>query len=169
VRFESEGAVREARVVVAEGQKNSVVLADFTEARPAPAPTAPAAPADTGPAKASGQEVTGFVVAGIGLASLTVGAFFGILALGAAKDTTCASPCPANSQKLADANSAFDRANTLGWVSNVTLPLGVVGLAVGGYLVFTAPPGAPRRAARARLPTPIPVPGGAAMTWGAAF
>ena len=136
VRFESAAGVREVQVVVAEGQKNSLVLADFTEPRPAP-PLAALRRSD----RAEGspvQRTAGFIVAGIGLASLTVGGISGILALSASGDATCASPCPAGSAKLANADSAYDRTNTLAWVSNVTLAVGVVGLAVGAYLVLTA-------------------------------
>jgi hypothetical protein len=138
--FESADGVRDVQVGVAEGQKNTLVLADFTAPRPPPPPAV--APHPAGPPR---QRTTGFIVGGAGVAALGAGVVFGILALGAKGDATCSSPCPAGSTKLADAESAYSRTNTLAWVSDVTLAVGAVALLVGAYLVLDTPP--TRRAA----------------------
>jgi hypothetical protein len=91
------------------------------------------------------KRTVGFVVGGIGLASLAAGGVFGLLAIGAADQAKCPPTCyTTNEQRtgpnpaLVDAKDAYDRANVYGWVSNVTLGAGLIGVAAGVYLVLTA-------------------------------
>jgi hypothetical protein len=170
LRFEAEGASRDVRVVVPEGQKNRVVLADFEErpatgSRPAPSGNLPP-PQENG---GISRRTAGLVVAGVGVGLLGAAAITGFLAADAERDSGCPSPCPARDAggathpKLAAAHDAYDRADALAWASNVTLGLGVVALGIGGYLFLTSRPPAPRATAWV---APIPLLGGGAITWG---
>jgi hypothetical protein len=85
------------------------------------------------------QRTIGFVVGGIGVATLVTGGVFGVLAVTANSDAKkCPSPCIAGSPEANDSNSATDRAITFANVANVTIPLGLVGAGIGAYLVLTA-------------------------------
>jgi hypothetical protein len=88
------------------------------------------------------RRTTGFVIGGIGIATLAVGGAFGIGAIindGSAKDA-CPAPCIRGSAEAADADAKTDRAFVFSNIANVTLPLGIIGAAVGAYLVLTAGP-----------------------------
>jgi hypothetical protein len=117
---------------------------------PAPAPSAkPAATVDLAQADRlmahSSQRVVGLAAGGIGVASLVTGAVFGFLALGASNDARCAAPClPGQSGTYDAAESAYHRGSAFAWVSNVAIGAGLIGIAVGAYLVLTATPAAPR-------------------------
>lgn len=87
------------------------------------------------------KRTTGFVVAGIGLATLTAGAVFGVAAIindGNAKD--CKAPCYIGSDEAVASDQATDRALVFANISNVTIPLGAVATAIGAYLVLSAGP-----------------------------
>jgi hypothetical protein len=95
---------------------------------PAVAPTPPEE-ADTGASK----RLPGYVLLGAGGAGLLVGAVTGGLALAQAKQVTndChGSVCPAADKPAADA------ARTKGWVSNVSLGIGVAAVAAGAILLI---------------------------------
>ncbi len=103
------------------------------------APAGAAVAGDDPPAEdGSGRRTTGLIVAGIGVPFLVVGAVFGAKALGCNSDHNAwvdggkkgDEPCDASAARSVDAN-----------IANAGLGLGVVGLAVGGYLYFTAPKG----------------------------
>src|SRR5262249_20236455 len=142
VHFEVPSETRDVHIVVPEGQKNRAVLADFEEKKPSSPQTAVSFDrVET----SSSQRTLGFVVAGAGLASLTVAGISALLALNAKGDTACGPPCyavdpnsGAPNARRAKALDAYDRANTLAWVSNVTLGVGVIALAIGAYLIWTA-------------------------------
>lgn len=115
--------------------------------------------------EAKSQRTLGFVIGGIGLGVAAAGGVFGILALGAKKDTACGNGCIKGSTDLSNAHDAFTRANTFGWVSNIALGAGALGAGIGAYLVFSADSGdgdAPGADIRAGL-----TPGG--VTLGGAF
>ncbi|HEU4536557.1 MAG TPA: hypothetical protein VFS00_20675, partial [Polyangiaceae bacterium] len=102
------------------------------------------------PAEGSGNApIAGYVVGGAGVAALGVGAIFGAMALSnysTAEDQCSDGGCP----DRAKAVDTLDRANGQAWVANVGIGLGLVGVAVGSYLVFFAPakkPSAPASAA----------------------
>jgi hypothetical protein len=109
---------------------------------PTPPPAAPQTPPqaepDTADAGAS-KRVAGYALLGVGGAGLFIGAVTGGLALAQAKSVTkdChGSLCPAGDKSAADA------AMTKGWVSNVSLGIGVVGVVAGAVLLIVnrAPP-----------------------------
>lgn len=142
-----------------------------------PKPPAPKVATSPSPAAAlaeldaiSGQRAlrtTGFVVGGIGIATLAAGGVFGILTIttnsaakGACVDNTggtLTNPGPYNdprlpirqgggcftsqpdqspSQALTRSNELRDEARTFANVANVLIPIGVVALGLGTYLVF---------------------------------
>jgi hypothetical protein len=169
-RFEAtKGARREVHVVVPEGQKNFAVVAEFEEPRPPPVTGPSAAERDREEraiAAAQARRTAGYIVGGIGVAALAGGTVFGILALSANGDAVCPRPCPvhdvtgANNPKLTSAHQAADRADSLAWVCDIGLGLGIVGIAAGAYLVLTSRgprPGVelPRQTATL-VPAPLP-------------
>jgi hypothetical protein len=88
------------------------------------------------------RRTAGFVVGGLGIATLAVGAVFGVAAIvndGAAQDA-CPAPCIAGSGAAAEADRNTDRALVFANIANVTIPLGLVGTAIGTYLVLTSGP-----------------------------
>ena len=86
----------------------------------------------------SGRRAAGFVVGGVGVVALGVGAVFGLRAIAKNHDSNAA--CPARdcaNQAALDANAdARSAAN----VANVAVALGIVGIGVGTYLVLTGQP-----------------------------
>jgi hypothetical protein len=88
------------------------------------------------------RRTTGFVIGGIGIATLAIGGAFGIGAIindANAKDA-CPSPCIRNSNQARDADDKTDRAFVFANIANIMLPLGVIAAGVGAYLVLTAGP-----------------------------
>lgn len=88
------------------------------------------------------RRTAGFVVGGIGIATLAVGGVFGVAAIindGNAKDA-CPAPCIEGSPAAAEADRDTDRAFVFSNIANVTLPLGIIGAGIGAYLVLTAGP-----------------------------
>jgi hypothetical protein len=116
-------------------------LADIPQEKPPPPARAQTTDLEKADEYASNraQRTTGFVVGGIGLATLATGGVFGVLAIVANSDAKkCPTPCTVGSQDALDSNSATDRAITFANIANVTIPLGVIGSALGAYLVLTA-------------------------------
>jgi hypothetical protein len=99
----------------------------------------PVAPPPSG-AGGGERSVIGYVLGGLGVASLGVGATFGVLALasGAEAKEACRTRSTCSRDEAVDAR---DRANAQGWVANVGLGLGVIGLAAGAYLLLAPPRG----------------------------
>lgn len=95
----------------------------------------------------SSTRTVGFVVGGIGAASLVAGGIFGLLAIGANKDSKC-DGCVEGSDELTNAKAAYSRANAFAWVTNFALGLGVVGVGVGTVLVLTSGSGEKKKTAR---------------------
>lgn len=126
-----------------EGQKVTVTVPPLSDApRPAPAPPPP-------PPSYTRRNV-GFVIGGVGVASLTVGAVFGGLAISqlAESDEDCeAGEC---NQKGLD---AYETGETDATIANITIGVGIVAVAVGTYLVVSGwdptTEGAEDRSARA--------------------
>jgi hypothetical protein len=168
-RFDApDGAHREMRILVPEGRKNWPIVADFVQSKRADV----GATSATGAAGADGSRRTlGYVLGGVGLASIATGAAFGIVALGASKQNVCSSPCPAKDANgapnptLVRGNDAYDRAGTFAWLSDIGFGAGILALGVGAYLVLTsAAPNAvaPQKASVSVLPTVL-VNGGALL------
>jgi hypothetical protein len=106
---------------------------------PAPGPSATAAetPQPT-PSSGSGKKTLGFVVGGIGLVAVGVGSYFGITAISKSSDakSLCPSGTPCTNQDAVTENAD---AKTAATIATVAIGVGIVGLAVGAYLVLTAP------------------------------
>ncbi len=117
---------------LAEQQSEAVEI--VLEPEPAPPPEARKPPS---PAPLRGRSrVYGYVVGGVGVASLaTAGVFLGLRASKINKlDDTCPmSQCPRSAQSDIDAGKAYNTA------ANVTLVIGAVALATGVVLVLTSP------------------------------
>ena len=108
------------------------------EAAPAPKPAEPAPVAPKTDGDGSGQRTVGFIVGGVGVAGLAVGAITGLLAMGKSSDAkaSCANDGPCADRSAVDASES---ARTLGLVSTIGFIAGGVALAAGAALVFTAP------------------------------
>ncbi|HEU4410860.1 MAG TPA: hypothetical protein VFS43_36745 [Polyangiaceae bacterium] len=91
------------------------------------------------------RPVAGYVVGGLGVAALGVGAVFGLMAISnyaKAEDYVKAEDQCANAGPCPERDKAFDtvgRADGQAWVANVGVGLGLVGVAAGSYLLFFAP------------------------------
>ncbi|MDB5214246.1 MAG: hypothetical protein JWO86_2173 [Myxococcaceae bacterium] len=124
----------------------------------------PVAATPTGPAGGGGmaeveeyaanraRRTTGYVIGGIGIATLAVGVVFGVAAIVNSNEAKNCSPCTRGSSDAAASDQATDRSLVFANISNVTVPLGLVGSAVGAYLVLTSGPG--HKVALAPVTTP---------------
>lgn len=102
----------------------------------APAPTSGAVTADTG-GSGSNKKTLGYVVGGVGVAGLAVGAVTGIMVLG--KKSTANDHC--NDQlQLCDqtGKDANDAGRTLGTISTIGWVVGVAGVGLGTYFILTS-------------------------------
>jgi hypothetical protein len=122
---------------------------------PAPQPVAEAPKAATPePQRDAGSEEASsplpYIIGGVGLVSLGVGATFGALALSSYKDAEAA--CPSHRDCTDDAMKSRDTATSQGWIANVGIGLGVVGLGVATILLVTGGSGneAPTKTAQSR-------------------
>jgi len=86
------------------------------------------------------RRTTGFVIGGIGLATLAVGSVFGVAAIINDSDAKKCSPCIRGTSEASASDQSTDRAFVFANISNVTVPLGALGSIVGAYLVLTAGP-----------------------------
>jgi hypothetical protein len=104
---------------------------------PRPSASARQTPAPTTESPTSGANALAWIVGGAGVAALGTGAAFGVASLVSYDNAD--SDCPAHVACGQSAIEARDRAETYAWVSNIGLGVGVVGIAFGAYLLFTAP------------------------------
>lgn len=116
---------------------------------PAPEPKeTPATPPDNqAPNDGSRQRIAGWVVGGLGLASIGVGSYFGVQAISNsnnAKNTCTSGNSGCSSQGL----TMNDQAKTDAHVADATIGAGIVAIGVGIYLLASAP--------SAPAPTPAP-------------
>ena len=121
--------------------KRLEVLTAISQAPGTPPPTSsPTAGADTGASKdGSGQKTIGYVIGGIGVAGIAVGAVTGLIAIG--KNNDSKKDCPNDGACASkDAVDAHDSAKTFGTVSTIAFIAGGVAVAAGAVLIFTAPP-----------------------------
>lgn len=135
------------------------------DASGAAAPSASAAVTSTGdapPPPPRKSPTVGYVVGGAGLVLTGVGVFFGLSALSTYKDADSA--CPKHVGCSQDAADKVDSAKTKANIANVGVGLGVVGLAVGTYLVLSASGSSSEKTGSIRVaPAVGPSYGGAAM------
>lgn len=138
-----------------DGEKLDVVIPKLEELPPDPALAAKNEPAQPSPAKpapkddddGSGQRAIGYIVAGVGVVGLAVGGVTGLMAMSAnneAKDKCPQEGGCANKDGV-DAN---ENAKSLGLVSTIGFGAGAALLVGGAVLVFTAPKGSSKEAAR---------------------
>jgi hypothetical protein len=139
--------------VTKDGERMEVLVPKL-EAAPAvavvtpPPPAAPVPPPDVHSGDdGAGQRTIGFVVGGVGVAGVAVGAITGLMAIGKNSDSKKACPNDGGCAS-SDAVSANDSAKTLGLVSTIAFIAGGVGVATGAVLIFTAPSDKGSRAAK---------------------
>jgi hypothetical protein len=117
---------------------------------PAPKPTVTAPVAtgsapvlDKGPPPGPGQKIAGAVIGGLGLVSVGVGAYFGVLAKSqkGKSDDHCNFAGGTCSPAGVD---YMDDAKTSARVADITIGIGAVALIAGGYLLLTAPSSSPK-------------------------
>jgi hypothetical protein len=120
-------------------------------AQPAPS-AAPARPSEAPQPSASGGKTIGFVVGGVGIAALGVGAFFGVRAI--TKSSEAKSLCSTDACTNEHAVSINGDAKSAARVADVVLGAGLVAVAVGAILVLSSPKGAPPRATKTFPLTP---------------
>jgi hypothetical protein len=140
------GKEQKTDVSLAEGQAESLTLTveEKAEAK-APAPVAPvasdakpSAPPPTTPLSESSSPTAGYVVGGIGAASLVVSLITGAMVLG--KKSTVESGCDGQKFCSDEAVDAGKSGKSLSTISTITFAVGVVGIGAGAYLILTHKP-----------------------------
>jgi hypothetical protein len=113
------------------------------DASPAPAPSAPAPAAQSEPLPDQGaapaphaSRLPGWIVGGVGVAALGVGAGFGLSALSLKSDAD--KQCP-NKQCTTAGEKSISDAKTAATISTVGLIAGAVGVGVGAWLILRVP------------------------------
>ena len=122
----------------ADGDRDEVIVPAL---EPAPAGSAAATPGHTdadGASHGSSQRTIGFVVGGVGVAGLAVGAITGLIAIGKNNDSKQLCPESGACGSSAAVDDA-DSAKKLGTVSTIAFIAGGVAVGVGAALVLTAP------------------------------
>lgn len=120
---------------LAEGQKQTLIVPELEDS-PAGQSTAPAATTGAAAATATKKRTIGFVVGGVGVAALGVGAFFGVRTLSQKKDSD--ELCPTDTTCTPQGAALSADAHTSAWISNIGIGLGLVGIGVGTYLVLSS-------------------------------
>jgi hypothetical protein len=156
-------------------QRSTVQVAGLADAKTvtvhpledAPAPSAPAMASDstseaTSSGPSSGKRIAGFVVGGVGLAALGVGAVFGVEALQKRHDSDAT--CNGSLCSTAAGVSLNDDAKRFANFADVGIGVGVVGLVVGTYLVVTGAGSKPVPAATASRVKVLPAIGAGTST-----
>lgn len=138
--------------VAADGRSYSVVLSELddlpSEAPPrasaSAAPTTSAAPPPPPPppattmAPAVQRPMLGWVLGGVGVLGLGVGATAGVLALKNSQDANRL--CPGTTCAVSEGVSLDKTARRQALISDIAFAVGVVGLGAGGYLLLFASP-----------------------------
>lgn len=142
-KFEKAGKKPGAtELVVQERSRNAQhVACPALEDLPAPTP-APVTPQEGDkppePAPPPPSHTAAYVSFGVGAAGLVVGTVFGALTLSEKADAD--KLCNAQTKVCSgNGKSMIDTANTYSWVSNVGFGVGIVGVALGAYFLFTTP------------------------------
>lgn len=151
LRVTAPGRKERALSITAKENETATVVADFGDepastTSPAVAPPLSSSPSsaasssDSGlratTAASNGKRTAGFVVGGIGIASLGVGVVTGVMALG--KASTVKDHCDPNLACDPTGVDAGSSGKTLSLVSTITVAAGVVGIGVGAFLVLTS-------------------------------
>jgi hypothetical protein len=159
-------------LILAESERREVTVTPGLPEATTPAvvkpPVSDTPPSIASPKASGGMRTAGFVIGGVGVVSLAVGAITGVMTIGknTAIDTTCnkMSPCPAS--KREEVIGLQDSGKTLSAVSTITFALGAVGLGAGVTLVLL---GGPARAPKAATIAPLVLPGGGGLMMGGSF
>lgn len=137
IAFKAPGRKDAITHVVIAPHTNATIDVPILEAAPAAA-SSPSSPKVADPLKVEstggGSRTLGWVVGGVGLVGVGVGSFFGLQAMSKNDDAGCdGAKCP--NQAAADDR---DSAKTSATISTIGFGVGIVGLAVGTYLVLTS-------------------------------
>ena len=152
----ADGTVLEETVVVREGEKRRSVAA-VIRAPPAPTPPTGTEP----PPKPSPARTAGWIVGGVGIAGIAVGAVFGIVAMGDKNNAHCTNDVCDPGTVSGIKNAAL--ASTLGFVGGGVLVAG------GAALVLFAPHGTRAGPPSAIRLAPVVAPGGGGAVLGGRF
>ena len=162
---------KETRIALAEGARQvahldplaspplALPLASPPQPAPVANPTAPPPPVADSQPPSSYRRPLGFIVGGIGLAAIGVGAVTGILAIGTKSDLEAECPDP-SSCRTVEGRDLASKGEALTTTSTVAFIVGLAGLGSGIALVLTAP-GSPKPIALA--PAALPGGGGAIL------
>jgi hypothetical protein len=123
-------AAEVAPVPSASPATSSMPHASAAASAPAPPPTAP------GKRPERRSLVSGYVLGGAGFAALGVGTFLGLSSLSDYRAAERA--CPSRTDCSSDALTLRDRSQSKAWGANIGVGLGVVGIALGSYLLFSS-------------------------------
>jgi hypothetical protein len=87
----------------------------------------------------SGRRTTGYVVGAVGLAVAAAGGAFGVAAIANNdKARSCPAPCYVELPPGQESDRATDRALLFATVADVLIPLGALGVIVGGYFILSS-------------------------------
>lgn len=150
LRVEAAGKQYDVSVPALEKDPNVAVAA-----QPAPLPTEPAKPSEKDKDKIvvdppQGRGALPWILVGTGVALIGTGAVTGVLAFSKHSDSDAECPDGRCTAKGVDDENT---ANTFAWISNITLPLGIIAGGVGAYLFIKKP--STSTSAHARI-TPTP-------------
>lgn len=108
------------------------------ENRPPPPVTTTPPPPDADKSGGGSQRTIGFLVGGLGVAGVAVGAVTGLMAIGKSNDAkaSCANDGPCRDATAVDASNS---AQSLATVSTIAFIAGGVAVGAGAVLIFTAP------------------------------
>jgi len=137
-------ATTTSRVTVAEGETKEVTV-DVGAAAAAPAPEAPSMPAafvqalhpaEQAPSSGDPKRTVGWIVGGVGVAGLALGAVTGIMAVGDA--STFKSDCPNGACQRASGVDAASAGKTASTLSTIGFIGGAAVTGVGAYLLLSS-------------------------------
>jgi hypothetical protein len=154
-------------LLLGEGERREITVTPGMSVAAPPSTVAPPPIVTPPPPPSSdGARTAGFVIGGVGAASLAVGVVTGILTIGkkSTVDGLCPSTCfEKDRAAVLDAESA---GKTLSTISTVTFIAGGVGLAAGLVLVLSS---GPRHAPTTATLGPAVLPGGGGLSLGGSF
>jgi tetratricopeptide (TPR) repeat protein len=162
--------------VSADGVIDTLLLDTMADAntvtpRPLSAPKGAAGgqvpPATLAPKRPAAPTLPSYMIGGLGVVTLSIGAAFGAQAISnnsKAEDLCSANGCP----DRAKAVDTLERAQTQARLATAGIGLGLAGVAAGSYLLFWAPTKKPHAAPGSALGLSL-TPGGAALGLGGRF
>jgi hypothetical protein len=157
-------------LILAEGQRRELTVTPGLASAPTPVvkpPVGDTPPPIAPPNASGGMRTAGFVIGGVGVVSLAVGAITGVMTIGknSALDDLCKnSLCPTSKREEVVALQSSGK--TLSTVSTITFVVGALGLGAGVTLVLL---GGPARAPNAATIAPLVLPGGGGLMLGGSF